>query len=105
MRDTPLNTVLVEHQKRAIISHMTNKSLRSDTLSFRKDRLGFLHKEVGTHSIWSCFSMEIFLAKVYPETITIMVQWVISAFLRYVRIQVSGLSKGISTLITNRQDL
>ena len=34
----------------------------------------------------------------------IMGQWASSAFLRYIRIQVSYLSKGISTLITNKQD-
>ena len=45
--------------------------------------------------------MEIYLAKVYPETIMIMGRWAISAFLQYIRIQVSDLSKGISTLMTN----
>ena len=45
--------------------------------------------------------MELYLAKVYPETIMIMGRRESSAFLRYIRIQVSDLSKGISTLITN----
>ena len=45
--------------------------------------------------------MELYLAKVYPETIMIMGHWASSAFLRYIRIQVSDISKGISTLITN----
>ena len=45
--------------------------------------------------------MELYLAKVYPETIMIVVQWEIRAFLRYIRIQFSDLSKGISTLMTN----
>ena len=43
---------------------MTNKSLRAGTLSFGKDILGFSHKEVGTYSIRSEFSMGIYLAKV-----------------------------------------
>ena len=34
-----------------------------------EERLGFSHKEVGTHSIRSGFTMELYLAKVYPETI------------------------------------
>ena len=43
--------------------------------------------------------MELYLAKVYPETIMIMGRWASSAFLRY--IQVSDISKGISTLMKN----
>ena len=79
---------------------MTTKSLRAGTLSFGKERLGFVHKKVGTHSIWSGFAMELYLEKLYPETIVIMGQWASSALLWYVCIQVSNLSKGISTLMT-----
>ena len=77
---------------------MTTNSLRAVTLSFGEDRLVFSHKEVGTHSIRSGFFMEIYLAKEYPGTIIIMGQWASSAFLRYIPIQVSDLSKGINTL-------
>ena len=45
--------------------------------------------------------MELYLAKVYPETIMIMGRWASSAFLQYIRIRVSDISKGISTLMTN----
>ena len=45
--------------------------------------------------------MELYLDKVYPETIMIMGRWASSAFLQYIRIQVSDISKGISTLIAN----
>ena len=45
--------------------------------------------------------MEVYLGKVYPETIMIMGGWASSAFLRDIHIQVSDLSKGISTLMTN----
>ena len=77
--------------------------MRSDTLSFVKERLGFSHKKVGTHSLWSGFDMELFPAKFYPETIMIMGKRAINAFLRYICIQVSDLSKGISNLVTNKQ--
>ena len=80
---------------------MTTKSLRSGTLSVVKERLGFSHKEVVTQSIWSGFAMELYLAKVYPETIMIMGRWESSAILRYIRIQVSDISKGISKLMKN----
>ena len=45
--------------------------------------------------------MELYLAKVYPETIMIIGRWARSAFLWYISIQVSDLRKGISTLMTN----
>ena len=84
---------------------MTTKSLRVGTLYFGEERLGLSHKEVGTYSIWSGFAMELYLAKVYPETIMIMGRWASSAFLRYISIQVSDLSKGTSTLMTTNHAL
>ena len=80
---------------------MTTKSLRAGTLSFGEDILVFSHKYMGTHSIRSGFAMELYMSKVYRKTIMIMGRWENSAFLRYIRIQVSDLSKGISTLMTN----
>ena len=81
---------------------MTTNSLRAGTLYFGEDRLGFSHKEVGTHSTRLGFAMELYLAKVYPGTIMIMRRWASSAFLWYIRIQVSDIRKGISTLITHK---
>ena len=49
--------------------------------------------------------MELYLDKVYPETIMIMGHWASNAFLRYIRIQVSDLIKGISTLMKNNHAL
>ena len=95
-----MSTVSVELQKTTITSHITTKSLRSVTLSFGEERLGLSHKELGTHSIWSGFAMELYLAKVYLETVMIMGKWASRAFLRYIRIQISDLSKGISNLMT-----
>ena len=103
-RGTLVNTVFVEHQKTTITSPMTTKSLRSGTLYFGEERLGFSQKEVGTHSMRSGFAMEFYLTKVYKETIIIMGRWASSAFLRYILFQVSDLNKGISTLTTNKQD-
>ena len=78
---------------------MTTNFLRARTIYFGKEILGFSHKEVGTHSIYSGFVMELYLDKLYPETIMIMGRWASSAFLRYIGIQVSDISKGISTLM------
>ena len=71
------------------------------TLSFDEEILGLSHKEVGTHTIRSGFSMELYLAKVYPEPIMIMGHWASSAFLWYIHIQISDISKCISNLMTN----
>ena len=99
--DTPVNTVWEERHKTTITSQMTTNSLRAGTLSFGEERLGFSHKEVGTQSIQSGLAMELYLAKVYPETIMIMGHCASSAFLRYIRIQFSDQNKVISTLMTN----
>ena len=80
---------------------MTTNLLRARTLSFGEERPGFSHKEVGTHYIRSEFTMELYLDKVYPEIIIIVGHWASSAFLRYIRIRVSDLNKGISDLMTN----
>ena len=95
-----MNSIWVERHKTTITSQMTTNSLRAGTIYFDEERLGFFHKEVGTHSIRSGFAMELYLAKVYPETIMIMGRCSSSAFLRYIRIQVSDLSKGTSNLMT-----
>ena len=58
--------VWLELQETTITSHTKTKYLRSGALSFGEERLGFSHKEVVTHSIWSGFAMELYLAKVYP---------------------------------------
>ena len=80
---------------------MATISLRSGTLSFREESLGFYHKEVGTHSLQSGFATELFLAKVYPETIMIIGKWSINAFLWYIWIKVRNLSKGIRKLMVS----
>ena len=49
--------------------------------------------------------MELYLEKVHMETIMIMGLWASSAFLRYIRIQVSELIKGIITLMTTNNAL
>ena len=84
---------------------MTTNSLRVGTLSFGEEILGFSHKEVVTHSIRSGFAMELYLAKLYTHKIVIMERWASSAFLRYIRIQVSDLSNGISNIMTNNHAL
>ena len=65
--DTPVKPVWVENPKKTITSQMTTKSLSSGKLSFVEEYIRFYHKEVGTHSLQSGFSMEIFLSRLYPK--------------------------------------
>ena len=99
--NTHVNTVWVKNHKTTITSQIKTKSLMSGTLSFGEERLRLSHKEVGTHSLWSGFSMELFLTRVYPETIMIIGWWSRNAFLRYIHIQLINLSKGISNLMVS----
>ena len=61
--DKTVNTVWVDIQKTTINSQMTTKSLRSGTLPYGKETLGFSQKEVKPHSNWSGFAMGLYLAK------------------------------------------
>ena len=83
---------------------MTTKSLRSVTLSFGEGCIGFYHNEVCTHSLWSCFSMELSIQILYSETIMSIGIWYRNAFVRYIRIQVSNLSKRIRDLMVSIRD-
>ena len=78
---------------------MIIQSLISRTLSFREECLGFSHKEVGAHSFWSGFSMELFLSRLYPEIIMIIGRCFSNYFIMYKRNQVRNLSKGISEIM------
>ena len=75
----------------------------SGTLSIGKKKLGFSQKDEVIHPLQSGFSMGLFIDFFYPEKIIIMGQWASNSFLRYICIQVSNLSKGIITLMTNKQ--
>ena len=99
--DTPVNTVWLENHKTTIMSQMMTRSLRSGTLSSEEERPGFSHKEVVIHSLRSGFAMELLPARVYQETTMIIGQCYSNAFLRYILIHVSDLSKGISDLMVS----
>ena len=58
---------------------------------------------MGTHLLRSVFAVELFLARLYPETIIIIERWPINDFLRYIRIQVSDLNKDISEIMASKK--
>ena len=51
------------------------------------------------------FYMELFLPKVCPKTIMIMGRWARNVVLRYIGIHVRYLRKGISIIMTHKQEL
>ena len=99
--DTPVKIVWLENHKITIMSQMTTTSLRSGTLYLREERLRFSDKKVFSHSLRSGSSVQLFLSRVYPKTIMIIGQWSRNAFLWYIWIQVSNLSKGISDVMVS----
>ena len=82
---------------------MTIKTLRSGALYFREERLGFSHREVSTHSLRSEFYIELFLSRVYPETIMIIGRCSKNSFLRYIQIRFRNLRKFISDLMAGEK--
>ena len=98
-----LNTVWVENIKTAITSQMATKSLRSGTLYFDKEELGFSPTDVVTNYLRSELAMELSLDKIEEETIIIIGRWDRNAFLWYIRILVSDLKEDISTLMNNKK--
>ena len=79
------------------------KLLKSGTLYFGEEHLGFSHKEVVTHSLWFGVSVELFLEIVYPETIMITGLWSSNLFFGCIQIQFSNLNKGISDIMVSTQ--
>ena len=98
-----MNTVWVENIKTAITSQMATKSLRSGTLYFDKEELGFSPTDVVTNYLRSELAMELSLDKIEEETIIIIGRWDRNAFLWYIRILVSDLKEDISTLMNNKK--
>ena len=58
--------------------------------------LGFISKEVGTHSIRSGGAMALCLAKVETYIIKIIGRWKSDSFMKYIRKQVQQFTSGIT---------
>ena len=85
-------------------STQTLSHIRNTVSQIGKDVLGFTAKEVGTHSIRSSFAMMLYLQGVRSEKIMLQGRWRSSAFLTYIRAQVSEFSTGLSDkLVSNRE--
>ena len=69
-----------------------------------EERLGFLPKDVGTHSIRSGGAMAMYLDYVRPFTIMLIGRWKSDAFLKYIRRQVEAFSHNVSSRMKRNPD-
>ena len=97
--NTPVNKVYIDNSRTMITYQMKTRTLRSGALYFGEDWVGFSHKDMGTHSLQSEFSVELFLSWKYPETIMIMGICSRNAFLCYMHIHVINTTKEISAIM------
>ena len=98
----PVNLIIKDnHRKPTLITANDIKHhIRAAAFVFGEDRLGFTVSRLGTHSIRSGAATAMFLAGVPAETIQLIGWWCSQAFLRYIRIEVQQLTRGVSTFMT-----
>ena len=73
--------------------------LRAAALQYGEQRLGFPISKIGTHSLRAGAATAMFLAGVPAET-QLIGRWQSQIFLRYIRIQVQQLTRGVATDMT-----
>jgi hypothetical protein len=77
------------------------KQLRDSAAAVGERRLGFPVDRIGTHSIRAGAAMAMFLAGVPCETIQLIGRWRSRTFMKYLRIQVTASTRGITTKMTS----
>ena len=79
--------------------------LRATALQYGEGRLGFPVSKIGTkHSLRVGAATAVFLAGVPTETIQLIGRWRSQTFpLRYIRIQVQQLTRGVATEMTTNK--
>ena len=102
--DTPVNTVWVENHKTTITPQTRTISLRLGTLSFGEENYQVLSQIIGHPLNLIRVCHENIPGKNIPGKIMIIGRWSSNSVLRYIRIQVSNLIKGISDLLVSTRD-
>jgi hypothetical protein len=77
------------------------KQLRDAATAVGEKKLGFPVDCIGTHSIRAGAAMAMFLAGVPCETIQLIGRWRSRTFMKYLRIQVTALTRGVTTKKTS----
>jgi hypothetical protein len=96
----PISLVAVPGGHAMVTSNQILHHLRAAALQYGERRLGFSVSKIGTHSIRAGAATAMFLAGVPAETIQLIGRWRSQTFLRYIRIQVQLLTKGVATEMT-----
>jgi hypothetical protein len=78
--------------------------LRAAAIQYGETRLGFPASRIGTHSLRAGAAMAMFLAGVPVETIQLIGRWQSQTFMRYIRIQVQQMTKGVADVMTANPD-
>jgi hypothetical protein len=101
--NTPVSTVWRYDRREQITSRQAITSLRAACATIGSARPSFEPDEIGTHSLLSSATMEMYLAGVPVYTIMLIGRWSSDAFLQYIRRQVEQFSKDVSQkMITHR---
>ena len=77
------------------------KQLRDAATAVGEKKLGFPVDRIGTHSIRAGAAMAMFLAGVPCETIQLIGRWRSRTFMKYLRIQVTASTRGVTTKMTS----
>ena len=107
-QNSPVNLVEIETTKKPkyvqIRSSDILKHIRNTVTQIGEDKLGFTAKEVGTHSIRSSFAMFLHLNGIRSDKIMLQGRWRSTAFLTYIRVQVTEFSLGLSDKMNKTRD-
>ncbi len=99
-KNVGINALASEHDGNGlegISSKEVLKQLRDAAAAVGERRLGFTVDRIGTHSIRAGAAMVMFLAGVPCETIQLIGRWRSRTFMKYLRIQVTASTPGVTT--------
>lgn len=103
-----VNLYLTEHQHQPksfeITSTQILQHIRNTTTQIGVNALGFGPLDVGTHSIRSSFSIMLHVQCISSEKIMLQGRWRSTAFLTYIRAQVTKFSDGLSDKIVHNKN-
>ena len=103
-RHRPINLVATAGGFSLVTSNQILHHLRAAALQYDEGRLGFPVSKIGTHSLRAGAATAMFLAGVPAETIQLIGRWRSQTFLRYIRIQVQLLTRGVATEMTTNPE-
>ena len=91
----PVNLIATDRGFGLVTAQPILHHLREAALQYGEQRLGFPISKIGTHSLRAGAAPAMFLAGVPAETIQLIGRWRSQTFLRYIRIQVQQLTRGV----------